>query len=73
MHEEGIRVFPYNADTPEDTRRVLKMEVDGAIISDPPADGCHVRVPLKITRELNESRMTLFCLSTVGLVAAQSR
>ena len=30
-----IRVFPYNADTKEEIARVLSMEVDGVISSDP--------------------------------------
>lgn len=35
MHAHDIRVFPYNADTKEDVARVLAMEVDGVISSDP--------------------------------------
>jgi glycerophosphoryl diester phosphodiesterase len=35
MHEAGILVFPYNADTPEDIERMLEMQVDGLIVSDP--------------------------------------
>ncbi len=35
MHGAGIRVFPYNADTPEQAGRVLEMGVDGVIIDDP--------------------------------------
>lgn len=35
MHDAGIRVFPYNADTPEDIERMLSMGVDGVITSDP--------------------------------------
>jgi glycerophosphoryl diester phosphodiesterase len=35
MHTHGIRVFPYNADTSEEIARVLEMEVDGVISSDP--------------------------------------
>jgi len=35
MHAHDIRVFPYNADTGEEIARVLEMEVDGVISSDP--------------------------------------
>ncbi len=35
MHEAGILVFPYNADTPEDVERMLEMDVDGVIVDDP--------------------------------------
>jgi glycerophosphoryl diester phosphodiesterase len=35
MHAAGIRVFPYNADTVEEIERVVDMEVDGVISSDP--------------------------------------
>jgi glycerophosphoryl diester phosphodiesterase len=35
MHEAGILVFPYNADAPEDIERMLEMQVDGLIVSDP--------------------------------------
>ena len=35
MHEAGIMVFPYNADTREDVQRMLDLEVDGVITSDP--------------------------------------
>lgn len=35
MHAHDIRVFPYNADTSADIARVLEMEVDGVISSDP--------------------------------------
>jgi glycerophosphoryl diester phosphodiesterase len=35
MHAHDIRVFPYNADTSEDIARVLEMDVDGVISSDP--------------------------------------
>jgi glycerophosphoryl diester phosphodiesterase len=35
MHDAGILVFPYNADTPEDIERMLDMGVDGVITSDP--------------------------------------
>jgi glycerophosphoryl diester phosphodiesterase len=35
MHESDIRVFPYNADTSEEIARVLEMDVDGVISSDP--------------------------------------
>ena len=34
-HGAGLLVFPYNADTPEDIRRMLDMGVDGVITSDP--------------------------------------
>ena len=35
MHENDIRVFPYNADTSEEISRVIEMDVDGVISSDP--------------------------------------
>ncbi len=35
MHAHDIRVFPYNADTVEEIARVLEMQVDGVISSDP--------------------------------------
>jgi len=35
MHAHDIRVFPYNADTSEEVARVLEMDVDGVISSDP--------------------------------------
>ncbi len=35
MHSAGIRVFPYNADTPEDVQRMFDMNVDGIISNDP--------------------------------------
>ena len=35
MHTHDIRVFPYNADTSEEIARVLAMDVDGVISSDP--------------------------------------
>ena len=35
MHAHDIRVFPYNADTSEEIERVLEMDVDGVISSDP--------------------------------------
>jgi glycerophosphoryl diester phosphodiesterase len=35
MHEVGIPVFPYNADTREDVERMLAMHADGVITSDP--------------------------------------
>jgi glycerophosphoryl diester phosphodiesterase len=35
MHACDIRVFPYNADTSEEIARVLEMDVDGVISSDP--------------------------------------
>jgi glycerophosphoryl diester phosphodiesterase len=34
MHAADIRVFPYNADTVEEIKRVVDMEVDGVISSD---------------------------------------
>jgi glycerophosphoryl diester phosphodiesterase len=35
MHESGIHVFPYNVDSLEEYRKVMKMHVDGVITSDP--------------------------------------
>ena len=35
MREQGIRVFPYNVDSPGEYQRVLQMDVDGVITSDP--------------------------------------
>ena len=35
MHEAGIRVFPYNVDSPEEYQRMIQMNVDGVITSDP--------------------------------------
>jgi glycerophosphoryl diester phosphodiesterase len=35
MHAAGIRVFPYNADTADEIRRMFDMGVDGVISSDP--------------------------------------
>ncbi|MBC8457879.1 MAG: glycerophosphodiester phosphodiesterase, partial [Deltaproteobacteria bacterium] len=35
MHESSIRVFPYNVDTPEEYQRMINMDVDGVITSDP--------------------------------------
>jgi glycerophosphoryl diester phosphodiesterase len=35
MHDAGMLVFPYNADTPEDIQHMLNMGVDGVITSDP--------------------------------------
>jgi len=35
MHAAGIKVFPYNVDTPKDYERMLKIDVDGMIVSDP--------------------------------------
>lgn len=35
MHANDICVFPYNADTREEVTRVLEMDVDGVISSDP--------------------------------------
>ena len=36
MREEGIRVFPYNVDSPGEYQRMIQMDVDGIITSDPP-------------------------------------
>ena len=36
MREEGIRVFPYNVDSPGEYQRMIQMDVDGVITSDPP-------------------------------------
>ena len=35
MHESSIRVFPYNVDTPEGYQRMINIDVDGVITSDP--------------------------------------
>ncbi|KKM02736.1 hypothetical protein LCGC14_1781450 [marine sediment metagenome] len=35
MHDAGIRVLSFNVDTPEDYEKMLDMEVDGVISSDP--------------------------------------
>jgi glycerophosphoryl diester phosphodiesterase len=35
MHAAGIRVFPFNVDTPADYRRMQAMNVDGVITDDP--------------------------------------
>lgn len=35
MHAAGIRVFPYNVDTPADYTRMLSIKVDGVITNDP--------------------------------------
>jgi glycerophosphoryl diester phosphodiesterase len=35
MHESGIHVFPYNVDTLEEYKKVMEMDVDGVITSDP--------------------------------------
>lgn len=35
MHSAGIRVFPYNADTPAEVKRMFDMQVDGIISNDP--------------------------------------
>jgi len=35
MREQGIKVFPYNVDSPGEYQRVLQMDVDGVITSDP--------------------------------------
>jgi glycerophosphoryl diester phosphodiesterase len=36
MREEGISVFPYNVDSPGEYQRLIQMDVDGIITSDPP-------------------------------------
>jgi glycerophosphoryl diester phosphodiesterase len=36
MREKGIKVFPYNVDSREEYRRMIQMDVDGIITSDPP-------------------------------------
>ena len=36
MREEGIKVFPYNVDSPGEYQRMIQMDVDGVITSDPP-------------------------------------
>jgi glycerophosphoryl diester phosphodiesterase len=35
MHQAGLLVFPYNVETSEDYGRMVEMEVDGVITSDP--------------------------------------
>jgi glycerophosphoryl diester phosphodiesterase len=35
MHAAGIRVFPFNVDTPEDCARMIGLKVDGVITDDP--------------------------------------
>jgi len=35
MHAAGIKIFPYNMQSPEEFKRVLAMGVDGVIINDP--------------------------------------
>jgi glycerophosphoryl diester phosphodiesterase len=35
MHGSGIHVFPYNVDTLEEYQKVMEMDVDGVITSDP--------------------------------------
>ena len=35
MREQGIRVFPYNVDSPGEYQRMIQMDVDGIITSDP--------------------------------------
>lgn len=35
MHKAGISVFPYNVDSPEEYQRMIQMNVDGVITSDP--------------------------------------
>jgi glycerophosphoryl diester phosphodiesterase len=47
MHEAGIRVFPYNVDSQEEYQRMIQMNVDGVITSDPvmvPKLGSVVRI-----------------------------
>jgi glycerophosphoryl diester phosphodiesterase len=47
MHEAGINVFPYNVDSPEEYQRMIQMNVDGVITSDPvmvPKLGSVVRI-----------------------------
>jgi glycerophosphoryl diester phosphodiesterase len=36
IREQGIRVFPYNVDSPGEYQRMIQMDVDGIITSDPP-------------------------------------
>jgi glycerophosphoryl diester phosphodiesterase len=35
MHAEGLKVFPYNVDTPEQFEQMFDMHVDGLISNDP--------------------------------------
>jgi len=35
MREEGIRVFPYNVESPGEYQRMINMDIDGVITSDP--------------------------------------
>jgi len=35
MHEAGICVFPYNVDSQKEYQRMIQMDVDGVITSDP--------------------------------------
>jgi glycerophosphoryl diester phosphodiesterase len=35
MHAEGLKVFPYNVDTPEQFKQMFDMQVDGLISNDP--------------------------------------
>ena len=35
MHAAGIKVFPFNVESREEFDRMLAMDVDGLIISDP--------------------------------------
>ena len=35
MHAEGLKVFPYNVDTPEQFKQMFDMHVDGLISNDP--------------------------------------
>jgi glycerophosphoryl diester phosphodiesterase len=35
MHAQGLKVFPYNVDTPEQFKQMFDMQVDGLISNDP--------------------------------------
>jgi glycerophosphoryl diester phosphodiesterase len=35
MREQEIRVFPYNVDSPGEYQRMIRLDVDGVITSDP--------------------------------------
>jgi glycerophosphoryl diester phosphodiesterase len=35
MHAEGLKVFPYNVDTPQQFKQMFDMQVDGLISNDP--------------------------------------
>ena len=35
MQGAGVRVFPYNVDSPEEYQLMIRMGVDGVITSDP--------------------------------------